>query len=549
MSERLFLQTASVVRRSFGSLAVALVALALADGATSSAARAQAGLDMFRDEPYVEQWVNQQLELEKQHYRGGWSIEVITSQGRTEDGHKNRANDYAHSMAWFGECLYVGLNRAWLQTLGASLSGDGPPDINGLQAGMMDWAEFLRAKIIRYCPDGAGTIEDVYQSDVTQIDGQYFPNEHAFREMIVVDGEICAFNGLGYVPGRLVICSTDGKTWTPVLTPLEMGSDARAVAVHNGVLYVGPGPGNIPPFPLTTANQATVWERTESTGSVDDWTKVASFNGLDHPPGNHAFTSALASFAGKLYAGTLNDQGFQILRSKGSTPMEGDWVTVVDHGAGDQANLIPGTFHVLGDFLYHGTINLPIGVVLAQQLGAPIEVVLSYLKPAELIRIHPDDTYQLVVGNVVPNIPPPNGPTTRRPLSGIPAGFFNILNFYIWSMATAPCTGCGQGSLLGPDQVLLAGTWDASTLVRDEIIQLANQLGLSQEVIDLLPFGADLWVSRNGRTFFPLDLRGQGDFNNYGIRDMVVHGDDVYLAWANPKRGFGIGVLRFHDYD
>ena len=50
-------------------------------------------------------------------------------------------------------------------------------------------------------------------------------------------------------------------------------------------------------------------------------------------------------------------------------------------------------------------------------------------RPAELLRINPDDTWDLVVGT-----PRQTPEGVKRPLSGMDVGFDNPLNIHVWRM-------------------------------------------------------------------------------------------------------------------
>ena len=483
-----------------------------------------------------------------------------------ENGLGDADNDYAHSQIWHNGCLFVGGNRHWLTTLGAQLSQGEVGDLpTGEVARTRPWAEALAASIWRYCPrhegDHEAEWEEVYRSEVVQDGDEWYPNEHSIREMIVFDGEIHAFSGLGLVPGRLIIKSATGDpgSWQHVPTPAAMGEDARAAVDHEGVLYVAPG--NTP---------ATVW-RKNGDGS---WSQVANF--LPFGPGLNAITTALASFNGHVWAAALNPEGYTVFRSTERHPdANPQWRQIVAHGAGDQLNVIPGTFQVFKHRLYLGTINLPILAIQVLQEGGDILDALATLKACELIRIDRHDRVELVVGDRIPRRPAPGGPAVRHPISGIPAGFFNPLNFYVWSMGVGQDGddhygkhrfGGGEMDVRrdlgdhygryryreGRDEYLLLGTFDASSF----LLPVLEGLGVPNDVVERLPIGADLWKSRDGRHWYPIDVKGVSKQTNYGIRDITpLHdGGKHALGYANPFEGFGVDILlkghkRHHDGD
>ncbi len=474
-----------------------------------------------------------------------------------EGGFGDPMNNYAWSMTYFNGDLYVGTGRNIPYMVGQALKATGiiPPDFKfeyithprePIQS--QEWAEDMRAEIWRY-----GSWERVYQSPV--IGGPLFvPREWGFRQMVTFEGKIYAASGGGFLPGSLLLKSADGTTWEQVVTPPEMGTDSRAMLVHNGKLYVGTG----------YEGRAEVWA---FPSNPDAWEKVADFSSVD--PANTAVES-LESFNGHLYAGTQNIQsGYQVFRSNAQSPNDpalGAWTQIVNNGAGDMMNYWAGTMEVFNNKLYVGSMSLPLIVDGPVELGPP--------KGFELIRINPDDSWELVVGDYVPWIPPA-GPTFRLPRSGWPGGFGNFFNFYCWSLQE-------------DNGVLYLGTFDASSFLRflpvedlaefleltpeqqeqivislQQVIGLLEELGVNEDYIE--PFrrlldafesepidweevwqvftdyfaGGDLWKTEDGIRWEPVTLNGFDNPDNYGVRNMV-HVNPLFVGMANPFAGLEI---------
>ncbi|MCK4580398.1 MAG: hypothetical protein KAU10_03530, partial [Dehalococcoidia bacterium] len=302
----------------------------------------------------------------------------------------------------------------------------------------------MRAEIWRYHD---GTWQRVYRSPVVEVPTSFYPEEAGFRQMAAVTdrhGEeaLYAASGVGMLPGRLLLKSTDGSTWEKVVTDYSMGTDSRAMAVHNGKLYVGTGYGG----------NAQVWATDEPSTTDNNWEKVADFTN-DDPTGDadpsNTAVESLASFNGYLYAGTQNiENGFQVFRSldqSPSDPQPGGWTRIVRYGGSDITNYWAGTMEVFDDRLYVGTLSLPLTA------GDPVEFITP--KGFELIRIDTMDNWELVIGDYIPREPPPGGPIYQVPQSGWPAGFGNLFNFYCWS-------------LQAHDGVLYLGTFDFSSFLR-----------------------------------------------------------------------------------
>src|SRR5262249_7453358 len=124
-----------------------------------------------------------------------------------------------------------------------------------------------------------------------------------------------------------------------------------------------------------------------------------------------------------LYAGTLNaTSGYQIWKTTATGRAPYKWTKVVEGGAGrGNLNEIALSMCVFGDALYVGS-----GI----QNGGRDRVHNVGPAAGELIRIYPDDTWDLLVGDTRKG-----DSGTRRPLSGIGPGFGSLLNALFWAMA------------------------------------------------------------------------------------------------------------------
>jgi hypothetical protein len=486
-----------------------------------------------------------------------------------EEGFDNPMNNYPWSMTYFNGDLYVGTGRNIPYMAGQALKLVGliPPDFEfepithpREPPQSAEWAEDMRAEIWRY--HNAGW-EQVYQSAV--VGGPpplpSVPGEWGFRYMLTFEGEIYAASGGGFLPARLLLKSTDGTAWEQVITPLGMGTDSRAMVVHNGKLYVGTG----------YLGRAEVWASDSPSTITDNWDKVADFS-LTEPYTNTAVVS-LESFNGYLYAGTQNlESGYQVFRSDAQAPAHpalDNWEQLVWYGGGDMMNYLAATMEVFNDELYVGSMSLPVMVADPVELGPP--------KGFELIRIKADDSWELVVGDYIPRFPPA-GPTFRLPKSRWPGGFGNFFNFYCWS-------------LQADDGVLYLGTFDASSFLQfvpveyvaellaltpeqqeqivaalQQVIILLEGLGVDEEYIepfqrllaafdvgspDLIDWegvwqvfidwfaGGDLWKTEDGIHWKPVTLTGFDNPSNYGMRD-IVRVNPLYVGTANPFGGLEI---------
>ncbi len=151
------------------------------------------------------------------------------------------------------------------------------------------------------------------------------------------------------------------------------------------------------------------------------------------------------------------------------------------------------------------------------------------------------------------------------PMSGWPSGFGNPLNLYCWQLEEHDC-------------LFYLTTFDASSLLRvldPELLQSIGFLDLLEpslnevDVTRMMPAGdmgtlfrmirednpfalvhalsaflggSDMWVSSDGVHWYPADLNGFGDANNYGFRTLVSSDAGLYVGTANPFEGCQVYV-------
>jgi hypothetical protein len=317
--------------------------------------------------------------------------------------------------------------------------------------------------------------------------------------------------GLSFVSNRnprivsnLIFRSTTGTNWIGMGTPLAMGTESRASLVHSGKLYVGVGNARITP---------AVWRSANPVGGTGTWAKVLDFGTLVHPAnvGNDG-VKCLGSFNGRLYVGTQNRDGFQVWASTVASPT----------GNANAQIMCPFSNH-----LYVGTVSLPFLSDYAD------------FKGCEIIRIRPDNTWELVVGSTaaeaVDLVP---GYENRQPISGEQAGFGNPMNFYCWNMVVH-------------NGRLHAGTFDATIFlgfidvfsnaappeIQQMIGEMMAQVPPGYIELALMGAGCDLYSTPNGVSWQDVDLAGLGNPENYGIRTMHALGPRMFLGTANPFEG------------
>jgi hypothetical protein len=416
-----------------------------------------------------------------------------------EDGFGDCVNTYSWSMAWFRGKLYVGTNR------GSTLGVIGDPDFHCTGEGGA-------AEIWRYTPK-TRTWELAFRSpsDV-QVPltppGTFAARDNGFRDMIVfreADGtEALYVAGVIYPtlfePRRpRILRSTDGVTFEAV--PTDAGTvlgdvnatGFRAMAVYKGRLYVTAG---------SVIGEGVILAAENPAGGNDNFQQVS-------PPGMLAFE--LAVFNGFLYIGSAESApftGYNVFKTDAEptgTPFH-NFIPVVTHGAFGPYFLGPNnailSMTVFKNRLYVGG-------------------------QTDLIRVNPDDTWDLVVGDPRTT---PLGP--KAPLSGLPAGFGNPFTGHLWRMEDH-------------QDRLYVGTWDVAVFLRN--IPIIGPIAAAEA-------GFDLWTTEDGVFWRQITRNGLGNIFNHGVRSLLSTREGLFLGTVNPWDGTQVWLGRTknrhrdHDY-
>ena len=326
-----------------------------------------------------------------------------------ELGFGDRQNTKAWSMALWNGDLYVGTARAHMCMDWAGLSillperYDYPPPDE-------DWAcaptivELpLQAEIWRYSPVSESWTR-VYQSPLIpnpSAPGFMTSRDAGFRNMVAFtdpNGEEALYaTGItsesifpGMPPPR-ILRTPDGVNWQPVpqdpgtlLGDLGRGqANFRAATVYKDKLYVVNG---------NLRGTGVVLESADPAAGNDAYRPVT-------PPDLPVFE--MESYNGYLYIGTGSADGYQVLKTDATGDPPYELVPVVEMGGYNESFPSPGvaSMYIFRDRLYIGTD-----------------------KPPELIRINPDDSWDLIIG---PSRDTPTG--YKEPLSGLGRGLDYLL--------------------------------------------------------------------------------------------------------------------------
>jgi hypothetical protein len=479
-------------------------------------------------------------------------------------------NNYAWGMTEYGDCIYVGTSRNVPYYVGLQLklgglipwdleipdishpAGSPPPPFGPGNpytpnpADTVTWSNDMSGQVWRYC---GASWEKVHTAPTFMIGPYTYPEGTGYRYMITYtdkNDDEAVYAGVGTGFGNTLVWKSETGNpgdWCKVkFSHSSTPYDTRAMAIHNGDLYVGLGLGS-----------GGVFRTDDPNCDTDTWVDT-------HFPG--APIGAMKSYNGLIYVTTWGgDEGaFEVWRSTKPDPVvAGDWVRVVSGGAGDAYNSFGADIEEFNGNLYVGSMSLPITQNPDGTGG------LRMPKGFDLIRLDKDDNWDLIIGDYV--IPPERqtGSTSERglPMSGWPSGFGNPFNFYNWQLEEHNglfyLTTFDASSFLRIINDIDLGDLDLSTIDQSLINTRISELQSSgiddaytaqllqalqqQNIGDILEMlgtsfgGADMWVSSDGIHWVPVELNGLNNPNNYGFRTLLSTEDGLYVGTANPFQG------------
>jgi cyclopropane fatty-acyl-phospholipid synthase-like methyltransferase len=421
-------------------------------------------------------------------------------------------NAYAHTMAWYRNRLYVGTTRANL----CMAKAHDPPDVRFWPTRCPDDPYKLDLGAEIWCFDPRRRTWSCVLKSPLADDSPDVPRDIGYRGMAVFQASTDdepALYVTGWSPSRsnrpaTVLRSGDGFTFEPVRNPIVADSEFttyRCLLPFDGRLFTTPagrahGCPNISEAPIILATE-------DPSGAK--WHVVAADGFGDR---SNAGIFELQAFGGCLYAGTVNPRhGMQVWKGRPGRRGGFHWTPViVDGGYRGRRNEIAISMCVFNGALYVGTGIQNGGYDRANKLGPA---------GAELFRIHPDDSWELLIG--VPRTTPEG---VCRPLSGLGPGFGDLCNGYIWRMAVHE--GC-----------LYAGTYNwrcwLSFIHQDRWPPILRRL-CHTDVSAGRVAGFDLWRSRDGVDWTPVTRTGFGNPYNYGARTLVSTPSGLFVGSANP---------------
>jgi Dockerin type I domain len=447
-------------------------------------------------------------------------------------GFGDQHNTWAWSLAWFKGKLYVGTGREVYCVTSATSAiklgisalyppaiGDCTPDYHHLP---------LQAEIWQYTP-GTNTWVRVYQSpnSLTTTDNKGMTvataRDIGFRSLSLVtepDGTQALYAG-GVTSGSIfektpgtwapprLLRSVDGVNWAPL--PQAPGTFLGDLTKNGTAQY--------PIYSVRSGQQASNGVLFLQVGDYPGVGRViSSIPGTNPAGGNNNYQWAsppteqlpvwiLENYNNFVYAGTGTPPGappatYGVFKTSGTGPAPYTWTPVVTDG-GYATGLVSD--YVMSMEIFASPDCPGVGCLYA---GTD--------RPNELIRIHPDDSWDLVVGN--PRTIPPGQPgagQVKDPLSGVGQYFNNGFTGHFWRMGVG-----GQG--------LYMGTWDWSS---DNSYQPSFGPLWAQE------FGTDLWRTNDGTHWTSVSKIGLGDGNNTGSRSFAATPFGLYMGSARSVGG------------
>lgn len=438
-----------------------------------------------------------------------------------DQGFGDPRNSYAHCMNWFRGRLYVGTTRNIFQLVNIAPDQSTDAfhlwpvpvprglDATGLEQNCQIWCS---------TPPG-GPFEKVFESPrIDSQDGRHKVwRDFGYRSMVVcrTDGDdaealYVSTMSSSKAPGALILSSADGEQFEAVTDP-GIGdrriSSYRALAGFKGRLYAAPaGSGRM----WASAVPSVVLECRDPRKK--EW-HAASEPGFGDPTSAGVFEMAV--FDGHLYAGVSNPYtGIQIWKTDAAGNPPYRWTKVLSGGAG-RGKLNQAVMSMLP---FKGALYVGTGI----RRGGYDREFETGPAAGEVIRLFPDDRWELVVGQERRT-----GEGDVEPLSGLGPGFDNPFNGYVWCMAEYD--GC-----------LYIGTYDSSIFVWwidpnrvPKGVHPRLRLIGAQRIVDR-EAGFDLWRSPDGAHWFEVSRDGFGNPYNYGVRTLHGREEGLFVGTANP---------------
>jgi hypothetical protein len=449
----------------------------------------------------------------------------------------NESTRTSQAAIWFRGALYVGTGRAPLGFMGRYTARQGASQLAGQgRFGSMrpdaGGREEDGAQVWRFDP-ATGEWTLVYDSPLQEgRDGKIRARDRSIRAAGIyqtsIDAEPALYLGVGSLERQVVFLrSVDGLRFEECdeqgfgLGDVDVPS-VRCIAGIDGRIYSTPTGKNFGRgmFDDNLTDHPYVFETDDPLRGHWRAINEPGFGDTDNLSINE-----LVEFEGCLYAATINKRhGFQLwkARPEGKPPYR--WKKLLEAGAWRPISSVPSAMRVFNGALY-------VCCTLQRQGRGGRDRFGPY--PAEMIRVYPDDTWELVAGK--PRFTPHG---LKRPTSGMLGGLNDYFTHVFWRMAEY------EGWLY----MGTAGWKWMPTYLKDRTDLSPAQLQwLREETAKRADGEFSLWRTRDGDRWEAVTRTGLPGGNplNYGIRELIATPIGLYLfptSKAGANKGGGLEI-------
>jgi len=445
-------------------------------------------------------------------------------------GFSNSSMRISQAMAWYKGYLFVGTGRGPIRPLGLSSQKleEERPGLSRLTARLQnqgDRDQESGTQIWRLDPRSEEWKQVYITRWVLGIDGREHPRDRSVRARGIFkgksDSEPALYFGVRSMEGQVVILRCiDGLRFEETHgTGLGLGRvdvpSIRTLCEFKSRLYTSPVGKNHDcgalddirtDFPIVFESDDPYkghWRAVSEPGFGD-----AENLSIDE----------MVAFNGYLYAGTYNaKKGYQIWKTEAIGQPPYRWRKIIEEGAyRGPVNSVPPTMYVFQGILY-------VGSGLEQQGKGHTDSYGPF--GAELIRIYPDDTWDLVVG--IQRFTPQG---FKRPLSGAGPGFDDVFTQAFWRMIEY------NGWLyLGVSDWRFIPTYLPRPGRRRADLSKSKLQYLMNRTVEY-DGGFSFWRSRDGITWLPITTDGFNDNPyTYGIREFAASPYGLFVATASSR--------------
>jgi len=426
----------------------------------------------------------------------------------------NESTRTSQAVEWFEDHLFVGTGRAPLGFMGRYTAKQGERGLydqndRGSERPDTGAREEDGAQLWRFDPAN----DDwrlVYDSPLVEgRDGRIRARDRSVRASAVVQTEAddapALYLGVGSLERQVVFLrSADGVTFEECrdhgfgLGDVDVPS-CRTIVGLNGRLYSTPTGKNFGRgmFDDNLTDHPIVFESRDPLNG--EWLPACE-PGFGDP--NNLSINEMAILDGRLYAATVNKRrGFQLWKTDASGRPPYRWTKILDDGAWrGPVSSIPSTVYVYNGALY-------IGATLQRQGRGGMDKLGPFA--AEMLRVYPDDSWEMVCGT--PRFTPHG---IKRPTTGLLGGMGDRFTHAFWRMT----------EYRGWMYVGTAGwKWMPTYLWGRQDLSEAQLSYLRDETRKRIEGEFSIWRTQDGDNWFPVTRTGipGANPNNYGIRELL----------------------------